>query len=99
MDEVSATYRDGIFVTDQPVDWPEGTPVVVLRSPSAIGLDESNWPTTKEGIKEWLAWFDSLEPVEFTPEEQERIDAARAAARKENIEAMGKNWGELENLF
>ncbi len=35
-----------------------------------LGITEEQRPRTAEAIAEWLLWFDSIEPIEMTPEEE-----------------------------
>ena len=48
MRKAPATYRNGQVVFDVPVDWPNGTRVVVFPGVDDYGLDESEWPETSE---------------------------------------------------
>jgi hypothetical protein len=75
---IKGVYRNGQVELAAPVDWPEGNEVDV--SPRQFngggapkekwGMDESEWPTTPEGIEALIARMDSREPVELTPEEE-----------------------------
>lgn len=84
MSIIHGTYKHGHVELDSPVDWPEGVRVDIL-SPSPIdkceydvdyGMDERDWPTTKEGIEELIARMEAREPVEYSAEDLERIEAA-----------------------
>jgi hypothetical protein len=41
-----------------------------LQQNDSIGMREEDWSNIPEAIAEWLAWYDSLEPLEFTPQEE-----------------------------
>ena len=60
-----------------------------------IGLSENEWPTTPEARAEWLQWFDSIEPVEMTPEEEAEWQTARQAVKDYTVAKMKR----LERLF
>jgi hypothetical protein len=57
---------------------------------------QHDWPETPEARAEWLRWYDSLEPLEFTPEEQEEIAAWRRQIKQYTISKMHKG---IEDLF
>ena len=71
MTAISGIWHNGQVILDQPADWPEGcrlriepVPAEQLRGPA-----DNDEPETPEEIEEWLRWYRSLEPLEFTPEE------------------------------
>ena len=86
MSIIHGTYKSGHVELDSPVDWPEGVRVDIL--PSSLncegaendedyGMDERDWPTTKEGIEELIARMDAREPVEYSDKDLAEIEAAR----------------------
>jgi hypothetical protein len=95
---VPGTFHEGRVVLETPVDWPEGAKVeVVLVEPGErIGLTESEWSDTPEAIEEWIRWYDSLEPLQFTPEEEADIAAWRKRIKEYTIANMHKD---VEGLF
>ena len=58
MEKALATYRGGQLEFDGGVDWPEGTRVEVHPLQATVGMDESAWPTTAEGIAALLKQLD-----------------------------------------
>jgi hypothetical protein len=99
MDAIRATWKDGQVVLDGPVDWPEGHRLVVepdLSQDALIGVSEEDWQNTPEAIAEWLKWYDSLEPLIFTPEEVADLAAWREKAKAYTIANMHKD---IEGLF
>jgi hypothetical protein len=82
MNPIKAMVRNGRIETDQPLNLPDGTPLLVLRSEGAAADAEDPWDNTPEGIAAWLKWYDSLEPLIFSPEEK-RLLAEDRATRKE----------------
>src|SRR5579875_2628072 len=83
MTAVPGTYKNGHIILDAPADWPEGCRVIVEPAPQGepIGIREEDWPDTPEGIAAWLQWYDSLEPIEMTPQQEAEWQAARKAQR------------------
>jgi hypothetical protein len=96
VNRVTGTYRNGGIILDQPVDWPEGMQVDVLGTAEAneaeLCVDGSKYEGTSEGIKKWLDWFDSLQPV-LTGEDLEQFEANLRSARDEQ-KALLPNWQE-----
>jgi hypothetical protein len=89
MDTITGTYQEGRIILDSPVDWPEGSRVGVVppQAPAPrLGLRESEWPDDARGRAEWLAWYDALEPLELTPQDEAEIAAAREAIRRATLE-------------
>lgn len=72
MTVIKATVRNGRIETETPVDLPDGTELRIPL-PGANDTDEDDWDTTPEGIAAWLDWYDSLQPLKMT--EEEEIDA------------------------
>lgn len=97
MKAIKGTYREGQVVLAAPADWPDGTEVIVEPMPreQTLGIREEDWPDTPEAIAEWLKWYDSLEPLEFTPEEEAEIAAWRQKNKEYTIANMHKGIDEL----
>jgi hypothetical protein len=96
MKTITATWKNGQILPDEPVDWPEGCRLSVEPVQSEIGIREEDWSNAPEAIAEWLKWYDSLEPLEFTPEEEADIAAWRQKIKDYTLTNMGKS---LEELF
>jgi hypothetical protein len=84
MHAIKGTWQNGQVVLDENVAWPEGSRVLVEPTPlnDELGIREEDWPTTPEATAEWLQWFDSIEPVVLTAEEELEWVAARKAGRE-----------------
>jgi hypothetical protein len=85
---ISGIYEAGRVVLKTPVDWLEGTSVeVTLVQPASnkIGMTEDDWRTDPESIAKWLKWYDSLEPLEFTPQEEADQAAWRQKVKEYDI--------------
>jgi hypothetical protein len=93
MNVIHGTYLDGKIVPDSIPQWGNGTRVVMELENQA---DQGNDP---DSIARWIAWYDALEPLILTADDEERM----ALARKEQREFELANWESrsrmLENLF
>jgi hypothetical protein len=98
MKAITATWKEGQILPDAAGDWPEGCRLRVepLEPQERIGIREEDWSNTPERIADWLEWYDSLEPLEFTPDEEADIAAWRQRVREYTIVNMDKS---VENLF
>ncbi len=99
MDAIRGIWKDGHVVLDGPVDWPEGARLVIEPEASQgepIGVREEDWSNTPEAIAAWLQWYDSLQPLNFTPEEEADIAAWRQKVKEYTIAHMHRD---TEGLF
>ena len=90
---IRATWKNGRIVPDVPVDWPEGCrltvePEVVESTP--IGVRDDDWSDSPEAVADWLAWYDSLEPLDFAPEEEANLADWRQRVKEYTIANMHK---------
>jgi hypothetical protein len=88
---IRATWKDGKIVPDGPVDWPEGCRFLIESDPEApepVGRREEDWSNSPEAIADWLAWYASLEPLVFTPEEEADLAAWRQKVKEYTIAKM-----------
>lgn len=93
MEVIRATWKDGQIVPDGPVDWPEGCRLIIEPETVETGvvrMCEEDWSTSPEAVTDWLAWYDSLEPLEFTPEEQADLAEWRQKVKEYTIANMHK---------
>jgi len=92
---VGATYRDGRIVLDRPMNWTEGTRVVVQLMPE-YGLIEGVWPAdgSPEGdaeIQRRMAEFEAMEP--HLQKEADAFAAALEEVRRFSAQAPFKKMG------
>ena len=75
---IRATWTNHQIVPAEPVDWPEGSTLLVepISSSEKIGIDESEWRDDPESIAEWIAWVDTIEPLVLNEEEARRDRSA-----------------------
>ncbi len=78
---IKAVVRNGRLETDEPINLPDGTEILIPLSNGPLD-DEEGWDNSPEGIAAWLQWYTSLEPLIFTEEEKAAREADRTA-RKE----------------
>src|SRR5947207_182869 len=93
MHAIRATWTNGRIVPAEPVDWPEGSQLLVEPLPSAdkIGMDESEWRDDPESIAAWIAAVEKIQPW--------RHSRARDQASKEwrtHRHLRGGAWGTVE---
>ncbi len=92
MNAVIATWTNGQIVPAGPVDWPEGSQLLVepLLSPENMGLDESQWRDDPESIADWIAAVERIEPMVWAEGERQEYERFREECRQFNIEAVRK---------
>jgi hypothetical protein len=92
------TWKNGQVILDKPADWPEGCRVTIEPAAKEEPLDmrEEDWQDTPEAIADWLQWYDSLEPLEMTPQEEAEWQAARTAMKEYTVANMHKD---TEGMF
>jgi hypothetical protein len=74
MNVINAIVRNGRVETDEPIDLPDGTELrITLAYDSKNG--EGDWDNLPEEIERWLEWYDSLQPLRMTPEEEAESEA------------------------
>jgi hypothetical protein len=99
MTAARVTVRNRRIELDAPEEMPDGTELLIemsLADEDKIGIDESEWKDDPESIREWVEWVKSIEPLEFTPEEQAEADRSNEEFRRFNLEAVRKQM-ESEN--
>ena len=92
---IKATWTHGQIVLSQPVDWPEGSELLVepVATSEIIGLDESQWQDSPEALADWESWIRTIEPPEYTDEERSELARYREEFRRYNLEAVRKQMG------
>lgn len=95
MHAIRATWTKGQIVPAEPVDWPEGSQLLVepLPKEEKIGLAEEEWQDSPEALADWEAWIGTIEPLEYTDEERASLARFREEFRRFNIEAVRKQMG------
>jgi len=90
MNAIKATWTNGQILPAEPVDWPEGSELLVepITQSEKIGLDESEWRDDAQSIANWVAWVDTIEPLAMSDAERAEVERYRAEHRRYNIEAV-----------
>ncbi len=99
---LTGTWKEGQIILDEQADWPDGCRVTVVPIPGQVetlGITEQQWPRTPEAIAEWLAWFDSIEPIEMTSEEEADWRGAMEAQKAYEIGKLEERAKRIEGLF
>ena len=99
MNAIRATWKNGQIVPENPVDWPEGLRLLIEPDPSqpeGDGACDDDWSNSPEAIADWLKWYDSLEPLIFTAEEEADTEAWLKKMNEYEIAKMNKG---IEELF
>ncbi len=90
MNTIKSTVKNGRLELDVPADWPDGIEVEihpVVESGTNEPLEEG-WSNTPEAIADWLRWYDSLEPLILTTEEEADAEAWMRKASDYSISKM-----------
>jgi hypothetical protein len=88
---IKATWINGHILPSEPVDWPEGSELLVepiAASEQKIGLTEEEWRDDPESIAAWIAGVRSIERPEYTAEERAEMARYRGEYRRYNLEAV-----------
>ena len=87
MTAIKTVVRNGRIEVSTPTDLPDGT-VVSLSIAAAVepeAISDDDWDNSPEGIADWLKWYDALEPLLMTPQEE-----ADAEAWMRKVNAYGR---------
>ena len=87
MNVITGTVKNGLIVLDDPGDLPDGSRVVVqpVETVEIFGMSEAEWRNSPEAITDWIAWYDSLQPIEISA-----ADEAELKAFRERQKELGK---------
>jgi len=101
MNAIRAVYRNGRIEPEEPIDFPEGTKLVISLANGALNKNsdddiEESWDNSSEGIAAWLKWYESLEPLIFTEEEVVDTEAWLKKMNEYSFANMDKG---IEDLF
>lgn len=93
MHAIKAVWTNGQIVPAGPVDWPEGSELLVeaiAPNRPKIGLTEDEWQDDAESIAAWTTAVEQIEPPTWAEDELEAYERYRDLVRQSNIEAVGK---------
>jgi len=92
MNAIKATWTKGQIVPAEPVEWPEGSQLLVQRVPAGenLGLTEEQWRDDPESIATWIAAVEKIEPMIWAEGEREEYERYRKEYREFNLAAVRK---------
>jgi hypothetical protein len=101
MTTIKAVVRNGRIEVDTPLNLPEGTELTIpIPDPSEpSGVREEDGSDSPEAIEAWLRWYDSLDPLELTPEERAAWEMARQEQKEFELAQWEQHSKRLEGLF
>ncbi len=98
MSAIKATVKSGQLELQSPLEWPDGTEVLIeptmTRAEKTFGIDESQWSNDPDSLADWAAWIKTIEPLEFTSGEAEKMAEFDERMRLYNIEAVCRQMRE-----
>lgn len=102
METVLGTFRDGQVVLGREVNWPNGAALEIRLETSEHCasppdqeercFDGSNPPSTLEEIEDWLKWFDTIEPFDWSDAERSRFEQALRESDEISKADLLKQW-------
>ncbi|HEY7425182.1 MAG TPA: hypothetical protein VH682_13205 [Gemmataceae bacterium] len=101
MNAIKGIVQNGHIVLDKPADLPEGCRVLVepIVEEATFGICEEDWQDTPEAIAAWLQWYDTLEPLQLTPQEEAEWQAARQAQNEREKTAFAERAEKLRRMW
>jgi hypothetical protein len=91
MHAIKATWINGQILPSEPVDWPEGSELLVepiVPNAGKAGLIEAEWRDDPESIAGWEAGVRSIEPPVYSDQERAELARYREEYRRYNLEAV-----------
>ena len=98
MNAIRAVWTNGQIVPAGPVDWPEGSQLLVepiVAGGERIGLTEEEYRDDPESIAAWIEAVEKIEPLVWADEEREAYQRYREAAGEFNVDAVRKQMEEM----
>ena len=98
MESLKTIVKNGRIDLAAPADWPDGCEVLIEPLPATtekIGIDESEWRDDPESLADWDAWLKTIEPLEFTPDEESAIAKFDEEMRRYNLDAVRRQMQEM----
>jgi hypothetical protein len=91
MNAIKAVWTHGQIVLAEPVDWPEGSELVVepiATNGANVGLTEDEWRDDPESFAAWVAAVERIEPLAWADGVEEGQERYRANHRQLNIDSV-----------
>ncbi len=93
MHVIKAVWTNGQIVPVEPVDWPEGSELLVeaiAPSHERVGLTEDELSDDPASIAAWIEAVERIEPPVWAEGEREEYERYREKLRQFDIEAVRK---------
>ena len=87
MNAIKARVQNGRVEAAAPNDWPEGTEVFIepVLDEDWPGMREEDWPTTPAGIAALMKRWETIEPLEMSPEEEAKLEEWRGKIKEVSL--------------
>jgi hypothetical protein len=93
---IRAVVRNGRVELEEPIQLPDGTEVLIaLPNVSPEPTDTADWSSAPQAVAAWLQWYDSLEPLLFTPEEEADTEAWLKKMNNYSMDSMDRPIADL----
>lgn len=101
MSVITGTVKNGLIELDEPGYLPDGSRVVVqpVESAESVGMSEAQWQDSPEAIADWIAWYDSLEPIELSTADEAEIRAFRERQQEVGKTSFGDRSERLRKIW
>lgn len=96
MSIVKATWKNGRIVPDEPVNWQEGSRLIIREElPAEVHfMTEEEQADDAEAIQRWIAELQAIPPLPMTAEQEAEMLAWRQNAKEFNLEAVRRQMQE-----
>jgi hypothetical protein len=96
MSAVKATWKNGQIVFDDPVNWREGSRLVVREeAPAEMEfMTEEEQGDDPESVQRWIDELRAIPALPMTPEEEAELVAWRQKVKEFNVEAVRRQMEE-----
>jgi hypothetical protein len=90
---IRATWTNGRIVPAEPVDWPEGSELLVepiVPNGGDIDRPEDEWGDDPESVAAWISAVERIEPPVWAEDEREEYERYCLERRQASIDAVRK---------
>jgi hypothetical protein len=96
MSAVKATWKNGQIIFDGPVNWREGSRLVVREeAPAELEfMTEEEQGDDPESIRRWIDELRAIPALPMTPEQEAELLAWRRKVKQFNVEAVRRQMEE-----
>ncbi len=101
MTTIEAVVRNGRIEVDKPIDLPDGTKLTIPLPGlcESLGIPDEKGSDTPDAIENWVQLYNSLEPLEFTPEERAALQTARREQKEFELADWERHSKQIEGTF